>query len=82
MPCGDGHKGSTAFRADGQVKKGATVTGKSERAGACWQVVVRPELAEHMMTTGDIGLPASTLLRRFPLVRPCTTPSAGVWHMR
>ena len=34
------------------------------------QVVVRPELAEHLMTTGDIGVPISALSKRFPLVRP------------
>ena len=33
------------------------------------QVVVRPELAEHLMTTGDIGVPISALCKRFPLVR-------------
>ena len=39
------------------------------------QVVVRPELAEHLMTTGDIGVPISALCKRFPLVRP---PGGGI----
>lgn len=33
------------------------------------QVVVRPELAEHLMTTGDIGVPITAMCKRFPLVR-------------
>ncbi|KAK9836142.1 hypothetical protein WJX81_004420 [Elliptochloris bilobata] len=32
------------------------------------KVVVRSELAEHLATTGDIGLPATTLRHRFPLL--------------
>ena len=55
---------------------GALIEGRGAHTGGfvaeLWvlrQVVVRPELAEHLMTTGDIGVPASALCKRFPLVR-------------
>lgn len=45
------------------------------------QVVVRPELAEHLMTTGDIGVPISALCKRFPPVRlPGVLKECLVWH--
>ena len=34
------------------------------------QVAIRPELTEHLVTTGDIGMPRAWLQERFPEVRP------------
>jgi len=45
------------------------------------QVAVRPELSEQLVTTGDIGLPATLLLRAYPMVRPGTPPMAR-WPWR
>lgn len=36
------------------------------------QVAIRPELAEHLVTTGDIGMPRAWLEDRFPEVNLCS----------
>ena len=33
------------------------------------QVAIRPELTEHLVTTGDIGMPRTWLTERFPEVQ-------------
>ena len=38
------------------------------------QVAIRPELTEHLVTTGDIGMPRTWLTERFPEVRLVTIP--------
>jgi hypothetical protein len=38
------------------------------------QVAIRPELAEHLVTTGDIGMPRAWLEDRFPEVCLCSVP--------
>ena len=38
-------------------------------SGGC-RTVVKPELSEHLMTTGDVGIPASQLAAKFPQASP------------
>lgn len=43
------------------------------------QVVIRHELTEHLVTTGDIGLPVTSLLHKFPQVCKTHCKSMACW---
>lgn len=59
------------------------VTGACADADVPLQVVIRPELSEQLVTTGDIGLPVSRIEKMFPEVcaKRLVCSSCGSTHL-